>query len=242
MRQRTPRDRSRQPDALMIQIIVACISILLSLLLLFVPQVSISVLCYIFCGGMIAVGVGMIVSFFLAEAYKQMHNYFFSLGVMSIILGCCGLLRNGELCDRFTFFIGVTALVLSVFILQNMVQMRVLRNPLWVIELVLAVPSLIGAILVLVDLKPLLKKLPTFPYWALLIASGLSLISLLLTSLGLLSANRHAQKQAEGNPPAPPTPGSAAPAAPPVNVPSTPAAPPAAPAEEAPTPPQEPLP
>lgn len=248
MRQRTPRDRSRQPDALVIQIILACISILLSLLLLFVPQVSISVLCYFFCGGLVAVGVGMIVSFFLAEAYKQMHNYFFSLGVMSIILGCCGLLRNSELCDRFTFFIGVTALVLSVFILQNMVQMRVLHSFLWVVELVLAVPSIIGAVLVLVDLKPLLKKLPSFPNWALLIASGLSLVSLLLTSLGLLAVNRHTQAQPGGNPPAPIGTVPGGPAAAPVNVTAAPTMPrvnvpetPPAPQEPAPNPPQDPM-
>lgn len=214
MREKTTSNQARHPDALPLQILLALISILLGILLLFVPQISISVLCYFFCGGMIAVGIGMIVAFFVSDAYKLMHNYFFSIGVLIIILGCCGLIRNSELCDRFTFFIGVTALVLSVFILQNTIQMRVLNNSLWVADLILAIPSTIAAILVLVDLKPLLKWIPTFPHWALLVSSILSLISLLLTSIGLFVSNRKAARQAETPPESSPIPAPSA--APPV--------------------------
>jgi uncharacterized membrane protein HdeD (DUF308 family) len=214
MREKTTSNQARHPDALPLQILLALISILLGILLLFVPQISISVLCYFFCGGMIAVGIGMIVAFFVSDAYKLMHNYFFSIGVLIIILGCCGLIRNSELCDRFSFFIGVTALVLSVFILQNTIQMRVLNNSLWVADLILAIPSTIAAILVLVDLKPLLKWIPTFPHWALLVSSILSLISLLLTSIGLFVSNRKAARQAETPPESSPIPAPSA--APPV--------------------------
>ncbi|MBO6055109.1 MAG: DUF308 domain-containing protein [Oscillospiraceae bacterium] len=206
MREKNTANQSRHPDALPLQILLALISILLGILLLFVPQISISVLCYFFCGGMIAIGIGMIVAFFVSDAYKLLHNYFFSIGVLIIILGCCGLIRNSELCERFTFFLGVTALVLSVFILQNTIQMRVLNNPLWIADLILAVPSIIAAILVLVDLKPLLKWIPTFPYWALLISSILSLVSLLLTTIGLFVSNRKAARPPEEDPAASPVP------------------------------------
>ena len=195
MRQRNPGEPSRRPDSMVLQILLAAGSILVSLLLLFVPQLKISVLCYAFCAGMIAAGVGLIVAFFLSEGYKQLHSYNFSVGTLLIILACCGLLRNAELTEQFEFFAGIVALVMAVFVLQNTVQLKVLRSGLWAFELVLTVIALVAAILVLCDVKPILAKLPSFPFWVLLVNGGLSLIGLLLASIGILQASHRAKQE-----------------------------------------------
>lgn len=184
-------------DGLTIQIILSAVSILLGVLLLFVPQVQTTTLCYAFCGALIAAGVAAIVVFFVSEAYKNLHDYNFALGVVLLVLGCCGLLRVDDLAADFALYMGFTALILGVVILQSMVQMRVLQNKLWIVELILTIVSILGAVFVLADVKPVINAVEGFAYWVILIAGAASLISLLLSSIGIHRNVKKEEKAAE---------------------------------------------
>ena len=175
------------------QIIISVVCIALGLLLIFVPQVDVTVLSYIFCAALIVSGVVAIVAFFLTGAYKSLHNYQFAVGSLLLILGCCGLLRADELANRLDLYIGLIALTLSVVILQSTVQMKVLENKLWIAEIVLTVVSLIGSVIILADVRAILDHVTDFTYWALTVVGALSLVSLLLVSIGLKAENKKAK-------------------------------------------------
>lgn len=67
---------------------------------------------------------------------------------------------------------GITALCLGVLILQGTVQMRILGNRLWVVNLFLTIASLAGAVLVLADVKAVTGRISGFTYWVLLIVGA----------------------------------------------------------------------
>ena len=178
------------------QIALSLISILLGGLLLFVPEIQVKTLCYIFCGTLIAAGIAAIISFFLTESYKRVENYDFALGVLLLLLGCCGFLRSDELAADFSVYMGITALCLGVLILQGTVQMHILGNRLWVVNLFLTIASLAGAVLVLADVKAVTGRLSGFTYWVLLIVGAACLVSLLLTTVGVKYSRHKADKRA----------------------------------------------
>ena len=186
----TGERKTKLHDAMTAQIVASAIAIIIGLLLLFVPQTEVQTLCGIACISLMITGVAAMISFFLSEAYKKLHNYNFALGVLLLIIGCTGLVRVAELSQRFDLYIGFSALIIAVIILQSMVQMAVLNNKLWIAELVLTVISLFGAVVLLADIQPIISRIPEFSYWVLTLAGVFSLISLLLACIGLRIENK----------------------------------------------------
>ena len=172
-------------DGTAIQILVSLICIISGAILKFVPQVRMDILCYIFCVVLILAGAFAILRFFMAEGYKELQNYNFSIGLFFILLGCIGLIRTENIIQGITGYMGMISMVLGIVILQGMVQLRVLRNPLWIAELILAVVSLTGSLFVLLDVTVVSNVIDGFSFWVFMIVGGLSLISLLLVWIGI---------------------------------------------------------
>ena len=192
----TMHEKGKRSGALM-QAILSVIAIALGALLLFVPQIQVKTLCYIFCGALIAVGVASVITFFVTESYRNMESYDFALGVMLLLLGCCALLRVGELAEDFEIYMGITSLFLAVLILQGTVQMRVLQNKLWMVNMALTVISIVSSVLVLADVRAVTGSVSGFTWWVLLLVGAACLLSLLLTTLGVRHERRKAEKQVQ---------------------------------------------
>ena len=193
----TKNEAPRRFNGVITLIIASCVSILLGVLLLFVPQVDIQTLCYIFCGALIAIGIAAIVIFFLGDSVKSMHGFGFAIGVALVILGCCTMLRAGDVIRDLTLYMGLLALILGITQLQNAVQLHFLHSKLWIIELILTVITLLGAIFVLADFRAIIDSIDGFVYWVMLIAGAASLIGMLLMAIGLRGAKRRESKEGE---------------------------------------------
>ena len=186
------------PSGLVLQIAGSVSAVILGVLLLFVPQVQVITLCYVICGVMMAVGLTGIVSFFLTGAYREMHDYQFSAGILLLILGACGLFRAEDMAERLEYYIGLASLVLAVVILQGTVQLWAMKSKVWGLDLLLTILSLTGSILVLAGVKPVLEAVPSLPYWTLFLVGVFSLVSLLCVWVGFKVIDRRvAKKQAE---------------------------------------------
>ena len=185
---------SRRPDGLVVQVVLALISIALGVLLLFLPDIQVKALCYVFCGAVIAAGIGSISMFFITQAYKRLHEYGFALGVLLLVMGCIGLLRTEAMVADFQGYLGFAALLSGVLMLQGTVQLRVLGNRLWIPDLVLTALCLTGSALVLADARPVLEAIQGFAYWVLLITGALSLVSLLFSSIGVFGEKKRVEK------------------------------------------------
>ncbi|MBQ3404280.1 MAG: hypothetical protein IJG63_02535, partial [Oscillospiraceae bacterium] len=145
---------------------------------------------------LIAIGIAAIVIFFLSDAIKSMRGFGFSIGVALVILGCCTMLRAGDVVRDLTLYMGLLALILGITLLQNAVQLHYLKSVLWIVELVLSIVTLLGAIFVLADFRPIIDSVDGFVYWVLLIAGAASLIGILLMAIGLRGAKKRADKEA----------------------------------------------
>ena len=183
-------ENKKSPDGLKLQILLSVISIFLGLILILVPEISMVTLTYVFCIVLILFGITSIVEFFMYDRYKSLRNYMFSFGVLLVILGCCGLLRAIDLAQRFEEFTGLLILLLAIMILQSSVQLKVLKNGLWIPELIFALVSITMAVIILTDWRFVLDKAERFNYFALVITGCLSLISLLLLVIGLNVAKK----------------------------------------------------
>ncbi len=179
----TVKINSARPDGMVMQIVTSLLCIGIGAILILIPEINILYLCYCFCAALIVVGITLIVSYFISGAYKRLNDYRFATGVLLVILGCIELLRAELLAEEIMFIIGLVTLVLSVIIMQSVVQMRILESSAWIVQLIFTVASLAGAIIVLIDFKPVIGRVDGFAYYVMVITGTLCMISLLIEAI-----------------------------------------------------------
>ena len=177
------------------QVLFSAVAIVIAYLLLFNKNVAVGFLCQILCGGLVAIGVAAIVSYFVTKDYKRIDRYGFALGALLIMLGCIGFMRMTDLTNSFEIYTGLFSLLLGVLILQSTVQVKVLNYAVWVINLLLTIACLFGAFCVLADITLITQAVPGFSSWVLLISGVSSLLSLIITWICILLAGRREKKE-----------------------------------------------
>ena len=176
------------------QVLLSVVAGVIGYLLLFNPDGQLVTLCQLLCGGLVAVGVISIVSFFLSEDYKRIDRNGFAYGVLLILLGCIGFLRMASLTANFEVYAGLLSLLLGVLTLQGTVQVKVLNYPVWILNLILALVSLAGSFFILAGITKVTQLVNGFYSWVLLICGISCLVSLLITWICILLAARREKK------------------------------------------------
>ncbi len=185
---------STSKSSVISQILLAAVAIALGYLLLFGKSVALITLCQILCGGIVAIGVASIASFFLAGDYRRIDRYGFALGTLLVLMGLIGLIRINEVTANFEIYTGLVSLILGVLVLQGTVQMKVLDYPVWILNLVISLASIAGAFCVLSDITVITGKIAGFSNWILLICGCACLFSMLVTWICILLAARREKK------------------------------------------------
>ncbi len=188
--EKVQQNTATRPDGMVMQIVTSLLCIGTGALLLFVPGVNMLYLTYCFCSALIVVGVVLIISYFVSEAYRKLNDYRFAIGVLLIILGCVELLRARILAEEIMFITGLVTLILAVIIMQSAVQMRILKSGAWTVQLLFTIVSLIGAVFVLIEFKPVMSRYPSFPYLVMVVTGSLCLISLVIEAIVLWAVRR----------------------------------------------------
>ena len=148
----------------MLNIVIGIVFLVIGILLVaFVPKyLSLLHLCYLLCAAVIAVGIFLIVRYFMKEAYKNLQEYGFSVGVILCLVGGVALVRAETLQSSFLFALGALVLVASVFKFQNSLDLKALSDQRWYIWLIVAaVFAVLGIIAVLNPFHDT-EKLETF--------------------------------------------------------------------------------
>ena len=169
-----------------VQITLAALGILLSLLLLFVRAVTLEMLCYMFCGMLITVGIIGIVGFFVKGFSLRLQEYGFTGGVLLVLLGIIGMLRTQQTTDAFLFFMGLGTLILGIMLLQNTLTLRAANadRRFWIACLVLTVISLGLNFFWLSNISSARDAFQgRFVYISVLLTSLMSIAGLVLTEL-----------------------------------------------------------
>lgn len=184
----------KKPSGMMIQLLVSVVAIILGALLIFVPDMKTVTLCYIFCSALIVLGIVLVIRFFLGESFKRLNNYQFSVGIILVMLGVCGLINAVNLSGSIDLYMGILALVLGALMLESMVRLQAVNHPLWIPVLVIAVLTFLGSIPILAGIAWVLDNIPMYTYWVLFIVGILHLIGMLLTWIGMKKAKKEAEK------------------------------------------------
>ena len=164
---------------------VAALFILVGSVMLFVDGIKDLYLIYMISALLIALGIGLIVKYFVTEAYRSMHDYGFSGGALIVILGGCALARAGQLTAQIAAFVGLLVLAVAVVMLQQAMQLHIMRKKVWIVVLAISLVTLLSAVLLLFDIQSVTGKADGFAYWVLLIAGVLALLCLLISGIGV---------------------------------------------------------
>lgn len=164
---------------------VAALFILVGSIMLFVDGVQERYLVYMISALLIALGIGLIVKYFVTEAYRSMHDYSFSGGALIVILGGSALARAQELTGQISVLAGLLVLAVAVVMLQQALQMHIMRKSVWPIVLTIAVVTLLAAVVLLFDLRFITGNVEKIAYWILLIAGILTLLCMIISAIGV---------------------------------------------------------
>lgn len=183
-----PQDRLTQTTGRLGTIFLATVALLFILVggvMLFVDGVKELYLIYVISALLIALGIGMIVKYFVTEAYRSMHDYGFSGGALVVILGGCALARSGQLTGQIAVFVGLLVLSVAVVMLQQAMQLHIMHKKVWPVVLVIALVTLLASVLLLFDIRSVTDKVSGFAYWVLLVAGILTLLCMLISGIGV---------------------------------------------------------
>ena len=104
---------STSKSSVLTQVSLSLVAIILGYLLLFSKTMQVTTVCQFLCGGLIAVGVISIVSYFLSGDYKRIDRYGFALGTMLVLMGIIGLIRIPDLTAHFDIYTGLLSMILT---------------------------------------------------------------------------------------------------------------------------------
>lgn len=151
-------------------------------LLLFVPSIDARALCYTFCTGLILWGILQISKFFLVHAYRKLNDYSFSVGVLLVVLGCCGMIRMDEIIAKKDICFGLITLCIGILVLQSTIQLNALQSAYWTADLVVAAVIILCSVFIVTDTTILVKKIPSFSEWILLLSGICSAVNIILVA------------------------------------------------------------
>lgn len=158
-------------------ITIAVIEIALGALLLFVPQIEISTLCYLLCAALVITGIFLIVKYFLSDAYKNMDEYGFSIGVFFVILGMCALVRVEQVSASFLLCMGIALLMTSVIKFQNALDLKNLDEKTWIWVLAISLVFTVASVIIIINPFSSIRTLQLFTYRILIVDGIISLLS-----------------------------------------------------------------
>lgn len=130
---------------------IAILYIGLGITFLVVPQLQTAHLCYLLAVCLILLGIIKIGEYFIKESYRNINQYGFSIGVISIILGICVIIRIEQFVDIFNLCLGVGILLTAVIKIQNAMDLRALEAGGFPLFLAIGIIMVICAVVILIN-------------------------------------------------------------------------------------------
>lgn len=174
-----------------------CIFLLIGAVLLFVPKIQIIHICYGLSGVLVFVGIIQIVHYFLTESYRNMNEYGFAIGVLGVILGMCALVRVQAIADSFLLVLGIFLLLTAIIKLQYAMDLKSMKDPMWVVAIILAVLLIAGAVCVIINPFQNMELHKLVTYNLLLVDGSLGIISNIYLFIRVKLYDRKERKRKE---------------------------------------------
>lgn len=165
-----------------LMILMSVLCVVIAGLLLFVPTIEISTVCYTFCTGFILWGILHISKFFLSHAYRKRNDYSFSMGVLLIVLGCCGMIRMDALIAKKDICFGMITLCMGILTLQSAIQLNALQHKYWMWDMAAAFVIILCSVFVITDTTILVQNIPAFSEWVLFVSGVVSVFNIIFVT------------------------------------------------------------
>lgn len=132
-------------------IIAEILYALLGVVLLLVPGIELIHICYGLSIMLVFAGIVLIVRYFMTESYRNLNEYGFSIGILGVILGMCALVRAQLWVKNFLPVLGIALLLMAVTKLQYAMDLKSMKDQIWILVLVVAVLLTSGAVCVVIN-------------------------------------------------------------------------------------------
>lgn len=132
-------------------IIAEILYALLGVVLLLVPGIELIHICYGLSILLVFAGIVLIVRYFMTESYRNLNEYGFSIGILGVILGMCALVRAQLWVKSFLPVLGIALLLMAVTKLQYAMDLKSMKDQMWILVLVVAVLLTSGAVCVVIN-------------------------------------------------------------------------------------------
>ena len=165
-----------------LMILMSLLCVVIAGLLLLVPAIEVSTVCYTFCTGFILWGILHISKFFLSHAYRKRNDYSFSMGVLLIVLGCCGMIRMDAIIAKKDICFGMITLCMGILTLQSAIQLNALQNKYWMWDMAAAFVLILCSVFVITDTTILVHNIPAFSEWVLFVAGLISVFNIIFVT------------------------------------------------------------
>ncbi len=96
-------------------------------------------------------GVWMSGSYFARQLYRRLSNYDFSAGILFVISGILVLIRAQEITKHVPLLLGALCLLIGVILLQNALQVRILKGKVWGFILVFSILTVVSSVLLILN-------------------------------------------------------------------------------------------
>lgn len=172
--------KKKRISGLGIQLALSLVCIITGALLLFTKEVNAVNLSIVFCVALIFAGAAALFIFFLTDAYRSPSDYSFTVGVLLLILGVCGIIRIETLSAYFYTCTGILSLVTGSMMLRSAVRYGAENSSLAPIQSVFSIVVILCSAAVIVGFDPIPGDGSVFPEVTLLVSGILSVLGLAL--------------------------------------------------------------
>ncbi len=131
---------------------------------LFYPRFRLEYFVYMIGGILCVSGVWMAASYFSRQLYRRLSSYDFSLGILFLISGILVIVRAFEIIKHMPLMLGMLCMLIGVILLQNALQVRILKGKIWGFLLVFSLLTVGAAVLMILNPARILFTYETVLY------------------------------------------------------------------------------
>ncbi|MBQ8947258.1 MAG: DUF308 domain-containing protein [Lachnospiraceae bacterium] len=193
--QETKTQEKSGGSANLLVLIMSLVFALISAAMIFVEALEPIYIVYIVAAVWIVAGIAMIVKYFVKDDYLNVNAYGFSIGVLITILAICALLRAEAILAAIVLVLGIVLLGLGIIMLQHSLDLKRMGDAIWGLDIVLASIIILCGVAAL--LRPGKLDYDTYVWWAVMIASGISVIVNIHMMIRLKLYNKKEKKKVE---------------------------------------------
>lgn len=158
---------------------LSALFILIGALLQFVPGMKMVYFSYMIAVILAVIGIWLIASYFSRKAYRKVANYDFSVGVFLVLAAVLVVIRAADIASHGSVLLGIMCLIEGIIILQNAIQIKILRGGIWVGILACSILILAASMLIVTNPKKIITSHMSFLYFLLIVIGILGFVSML---------------------------------------------------------------